>query len=104
MSMSLGAARRASSRRRSFFVGRPAPRSRMMAAGASMGEGRGAPIARAAYTDVSAPRPAPMDAPAATIRDRGAGRPTKQERRRHAALRAAPSDIELERIRHGDRR
>ena len=64
----------------------------------------GAPIARASYTDVSAPRPSPMDAPAAIIRDRGAGRPTKKERRRLDALRAAPSDIDIERILDGDSR
>jgi len=36
----------------------------------------GAPIARTAYIDSSPPRPSPLDAPAAVIRDRGAGRPT----------------------------
>ncbi len=46
----------------------------------------GAPIARAAYKDFSAPRPSPLDSPAAIIRDRGAGRPTKRERRRLDAL------------------
>lgn len=57
----------------------------------------GAPIARTAYTDLSAPRPSPLDAPAAIIRDRGAGRPTKKERRQLDALRGglgAPLDIE----------
>ncbi|TFH53911.1 RNA-binding S4 domain-containing protein [Actinomyces viscosus] len=46
----------------------------------------GAPIARTAYIDASPPRPSPLDAPAAVIRDRGAGRPTKKERRRLDAL------------------
>ena len=46
----------------------------------------GAPIARTAYIDSSPPRPSPLDAPAAVIRDRGAGRPTKKERRQLAAL------------------
>lgn len=57
----------------------------------------GAPIARTAYTDLSAPRPSPLDAPAAIIRDRGAGRPTKKERRQLDALRGGlgePLDIE----------
>ena len=46
----------------------------------------GAPIARTAYIDSSPPRPSPLDAPAAVIRDRGAGRPTKKERRQLDAL------------------
>ena len=46
----------------------------------------GAPIARPAYIDSSPPRPSPLDAPAAVIRDRGAGRPTKKERRQLDAL------------------
>ncbi|WP_167146446.1 RNA-binding S4 domain-containing protein [Actinomyces sp. ZJ308] len=46
----------------------------------------GAPIARTAYIDTSPPRPSPLDAPAAVIRDRGAGRPTKRERRQLDAL------------------
>ena len=64
----------------------------------------GAPIARASYADVSPPRPSPMDAPAAIVRDRGAGRPTKKERRRLDALRAAPSEIDIEHILDADRR
>lgn len=46
----------------------------------------GAPIARTAYIDSSPPRSSPLDAPAAVIRDRGAGRPTKKERRQLDAL------------------
>ena len=46
----------------------------------------GAPIARTAYIDSAPPRPSPLDAPAAVIRDRGAGRPTKKERRQLDAL------------------
>ena len=46
----------------------------------------GAPIARTAYIDTSPPRPSPLDAPAAVIRDRGVGRPTKKERRQLDAL------------------
>ena len=46
----------------------------------------GAPSARTAYIDSSPPRPSPLDAPAAVIRDRGAGRPTKKERRQLDAL------------------
>ncbi|MBO3724675.1 RNA-binding S4 domain-containing protein [Actinomyces bowdenii] len=46
----------------------------------------GAPIARTAYTDFSPPRPSPLDAPAAIIRARGSGRPTKRERRQLDAL------------------
>ena len=46
----------------------------------------GAPIARTAYIDSSPRRPSPFDAPAAVIRDWGAGRPTKKERRQLEAL------------------
>lgn len=46
----------------------------------------GAPIAQGAYTDFSPPRPTPWEAPAAILRDRGAGRPTKRERRQLDAL------------------
>ena len=64
----------------------------------------GAPVARTAYTDISAPRPSPMDAPAGIVRDRGAGRPTKKERRQLDALRGAPSEIDIEHILDGERR
>lgn len=47
----------------------------------------GAPLALACYTDRTPPRPSPLDAPAAIIRPRGAGRPTKKERRQLEALR-----------------
>ena len=47
----------------------------------------GAPLAVACYTDRTPPRPSPLDAPAAIIRPRGAGRPTKKERRQLEALR-----------------
>ena len=40
----------------------------------------GAPLAQAAYVDHSPPRPAHLSAPVAR-RDRGAGRPTKKDRR-----------------------
>ncbi|WP_127842046.1 RNA-binding S4 domain-containing protein [Actinomyces wuliandei] len=46
----------------------------------------GAPVARTAFTDFSPPRPSPLDAPAAVVRSRGAGRPTKKERRQLDAL------------------
>ncbi len=46
----------------------------------------GAPVAQRCYTDFSPPRPSPLDAPAAVRRDRGAGRPTKKERRALDAL------------------
>lgn len=47
----------------------------------------GAPRAALAYEDLSPPKPNPLDAPAAIIRDRGAGRPTKRERRELERLR-----------------
>ncbi|SDN61991.1 ribosome-associated heat shock protein Hsp15 [Actinomyces ruminicola] len=59
----------------------------------------GAPIARTAYVDFSPPRPTPLDAPAAIIRDRGAGRPTKKERRQLDALRATTGPaVDIEHI------
>ncbi|MDO4900367.1 RNA-binding S4 domain-containing protein [Actinomyces sp.] len=59
----------------------------------------GAPIAREAYTDFSPPRPTPLDAPAAIIRERGAGRPTKKERRQLDALRATRgSTVDIEHL------
>lgn len=41
----------------------------------------GAPRAALAYEDKSPPKPSPLETPAAIIRERGAGRPTKRERR-----------------------
>ncbi|RAX20106.1 RNA-binding S4 domain-containing protein [Actinomyces sp. Z5] len=59
----------------------------------------GAPVARTAYTDFSPPRPTPLDAPAAIVRDRGAGRPTKKERRQLDALRATRrADVDIEHL------
>ncbi|WP_172120029.1 RNA-binding S4 domain-containing protein [Actinomyces faecalis] len=58
----------------------------------------GAPVARTAYVDFSPPRPSPLDAPAAVIRDRGAGRPTKKERRALDALRAGVPQVDIEHI------
>lgn len=46
----------------------------------------GAPIAQGCYTDFSPPRPSPLDVPAVVRRARGAGRPTKKERRALDAL------------------
>lgn len=47
----------------------------------------GASVAAECFTDVSPPRPSRTDAPAAVVRDRGAGRPTKRERREIERLR-----------------
>ena len=58
----------------------------------------GAPVARLAYEDLSPPRPTPLDAPAAIVRDRGAGRPTKKERRALEALRATGRAVDIEHI------
>lgn len=58
----------------------------------------GAPIARTAYLDRTPPRPSPLDAPAAIVRDRGAGRPTKKERRALDRLRDAGPAVDIERI------
>ncbi len=58
----------------------------------------GAPIARTAYEDVSAPRPSPLDAPAAIVRDRGSGRPTKKERRALDQLRATAPVADIEHL------
>ena len=42
----------------------------------------GAPLAAECYVDHSPPPPSSHDAPAVFARDRGAGRPTKRDRRR----------------------
>lgn len=47
----------------------------------------GAPVAAEAYEDNSPPRPSRTEAPAMILRDRGAGRPTKRERREIDRLR-----------------
>ena len=47
----------------------------------------GAPIALQCYVDHSPPRPAPADQAGSAVRDRGAGRPTKRERRQIDRLR-----------------
>lgn len=45
-----------------------------------------APVARECYIDHTPARPSPLEAPAAIVRDRGTGRPTKKERRQLEAL------------------
>ena len=62
----------------------------------------GAPVARAAYADFTPPRPSPLDAPAAIIRDRGAGRPTKKERRALDALRQGAPEVDIEHLLDAD--
>lgn len=47
----------------------------------------GAPEAAAAYADLTPPPPARSETPLAPVRDRGAGRPTKRERREFERLR-----------------
>lgn len=59
----------------------------------------GAPIARTAYTDFSPPRPSPLDAPAAILRARGSGRPTKKERRElDAWLAEHETEVDIEHL------
>lgn len=52
----------------------------------------GAPIAAAAYDDITPPPPAPEFAGIIATRDRGAGRPTKRERRDIDKLRGRADD------------
>ncbi|WP_330261885.1 RNA-binding S4 domain-containing protein [Streptomyces sp. NBC_00539] len=47
----------------------------------------GAPVAAECYIDKSPPPPTPVEAAVVGIRDRGAGRPTKRERREIEILR-----------------
>ncbi|MEU7606033.1 RNA-binding S4 domain-containing protein [Streptomyces sp. NPDC041003] len=50
----------------------------------------GAPVAAECLIDKSPPPPTPVDAAVVGIRDRGAGRPTKRERREIETLRGRP--------------
>jgi ribosome-associated heat shock protein Hsp15 len=52
----------------------------------------GASVAVESFTDVSPPRPAPEEVAMLPHRDRGAGRPTKRERRDMEKLRGRVSD------------
>jgi ribosome-associated heat shock protein Hsp15 len=51
----------------------------------------GAPVAAECYTDNSPPRPPREEVPAVAVRDRGAGRPTKRERRSIEKLLGRPT-------------
>ena len=53
----------------------------------------GAPIAVTCYEDLSAPKPAYLSMPPVAKRERGAGRPTKKERRALDALRARDEGV-----------
>ncbi|MEU9236333.1 RNA-binding S4 domain-containing protein [Streptomyces subrutilus] len=50
----------------------------------------GAPVAAECLIDKSPPPPSPVEAAAVGLRDRGAGRPTKRERREIESLRGRP--------------
>ncbi|MGR4879709.1 RNA-binding S4 domain-containing protein [Streptomyces sp. LARHCF249] len=50
----------------------------------------GAPVAAECLIDKSPPPPSPVEAAVVGIRDRGAGRPTKRERREIETLRGRP--------------
>ncbi|MGT2526910.1 RNA-binding S4 domain-containing protein [Streptomyces nojiriensis] len=50
----------------------------------------GPPVAAECYVDNSPPPPTPVEAAVVGIRDRGAGRPTKRERREIETLRGRP--------------
>lgn len=53
-----------------------------------------APVAAASYTDLTPPPPPREEVALAPLRDRGAGRPTKRERRELDRLRGRDSDPE----------
>ncbi|MFC4225167.1 RNA-binding S4 domain-containing protein [Lysinibacter cavernae] len=58
-----------------------------------------AAVAAECFEDLTPPPPKPEDAPAVPIRDRGAGRPTKRERRDLEKLRGrVPGGESLERV------
>lgn len=52
----------------------------------------GAPAAAAAYVDLTPPPPPREERPATVVRDRGAGRPTKHDRRMIERLRGRDED------------
>jgi len=54
---------------------------RIVVVGAILTKRVGAPVAAASYTDLTPPPPPREEVALAPVRDRGAGRPTKRERR-----------------------
>jgi ribosome-associated heat shock protein Hsp15 len=67
---------------------------RIIVVGAILTKRVSAPVAAASYTDLTPPPPPREEVALAPMRDRGAGRPTKRERRELDRLRGRESDPE----------